>query len=100
MNYDDFESWAIHDNNAVGLQLDELNKFIEYWTNKPPKAKKMAFEKEKNFVMKLRLQTWKRNYERNTKNNHQTSKVGHAIQVFNSLNNGINGNAKSDIEFL
>jgi hypothetical protein len=72
MTYEDFESWAIHDNNAIGLPIDELNKFIEYWTNKPPKAKKMAFEKEKNFVMKLRLQTWKRNYERNPKNKQPT----------------------------
>ena len=67
MTYEYFESWAIHDNNTVGLPLDELNKFIEYWTNKPQRLRKWRLKRKKNFVMKLRLQTWKRNYERNQK---------------------------------
>lgn len=83
MTYEDFESWALHDNNVVGLPLEELNKFIEYWTNKPPKAKKMAFEKEKNFVMKLRLITWKRNYERNPKNKQPTIE---GLEILRKLN--------------
>lgn len=38
-----------------------LNKFYAYWSATKGASLKMAFEKEKSFDMKLRLETFKRN---------------------------------------
>jgi hypothetical protein len=46
------------------LPKDEVDKFIDYWTEKNPKGRKMRFEKEKTFDPAKRLATWKRNYEK------------------------------------
>jgi hypothetical protein len=45
------------------LPIEEVEKFIVYWTQKNPNDKKMAFEKEKKFYFAQRLATWKKNYE-------------------------------------
>lgn len=73
MTIEDFTNWAIEQNKLVGLPDFELEKFIDYWTDKPPRKKLMNFERHKTFVMKLRLKTWKRNYERNPTNTGGTS---------------------------
>lgn len=40
---------------------DILNRFYAHWTGTQNNGWKMAFEKEKTFNMKLRLDTWRRN---------------------------------------
>lgn len=50
-------------NSASELPIEEVEKFIVYWTQKNPNDKKMAFEKEKKFYFAQRLATWKKNFE-------------------------------------
>lgn len=40
----------------------EIQKFIDYWTEKSPRGKKMKFEKQKTFDPAKRLKTWELNY--------------------------------------
>lgn len=43
---------------AFENQIDEVKKFYEYWTEHSTKGKKMKFEMQKTFDVKLRLKTW------------------------------------------
>ena len=83
-----------------------LLAFYRHWTQ-IGKEGRMLFENQREkkngkFQVNRRLATWVKNAKKygDFKNQQPTSKVGHAIQVFNSITNGVNGNAKSDIEFL
>jgi len=48
---------------STNLPKSEIEKFIDYWTEKNPNGKKMKFEKQKTFDPNLRLKTWESNYK-------------------------------------
>tara|TARA_R100000231_G_scaffold88806_1_gene67238 strand:- start:355 stop:1011 length:657 start_codon:yes stop_codon:yes gene_type:complete len=52
---------------ANELGFDDLENFIDYWTEKSPRGKKMRFEKQSTFDVKRRMQRWMKN-SFNTKN--------------------------------
>lgn len=47
---------------TTNLPNSEVQKFIDYWTEKSPRGKKMKFEKQKTFDPAKRLKTWELNY--------------------------------------
>lgn len=60
---------------------DLLKNFFEYWTEHGERDKKMKFEKQKSFGIKLRLSTWSKNDKKfNPKDSEQLSR-------FEQLNN-------------
>ena len=46
---------------ANELEFTDLANFIDYWTEKSPRGKKMRFEKQSTFDVKRRMQRWMRN---------------------------------------
>jgi len=48
---------------STNLPKSEIEKFIDYWTEKNPNGKKMKFEKQKTFDPNLRLKRWESNYK-------------------------------------
>lgn len=52
----------------IDLPKHEIERFIDYWTEKNPRGRKMKFEKEKTFDPNLRLKTWQKNLEEWNKN--------------------------------
>ena len=47
------------------LEINERNKFIDYWTERSDNAKKCRWEKEKVFDIKKRLERWNLNKSNN-----------------------------------
>lgn len=46
---------------ANELGFTDLDCFIDYWTEKSPRGKKMKFEKQSTFDVKRRMQRWMKN---------------------------------------
>ena len=43
---------------------EEINNFFKYWSETPPRGRKMRFEKEKSFEIPKRLETWMKNKQK------------------------------------
>lgn len=73
--------------NSIQINSTEKDKFINYWTESGDKDKLLAFEKEKTFNHKNRLERWIMNLEKYNKN-YSPEKL--------SIKNGINGQILSN----
>lgn len=68
--FDCVHSIIMKDN--MDIPKNQIQDFIDYWTEISPNAKKMRFEKEKVFDIKKRLERWSKNQK--TFNNGNTTK--------------------------
>jgi len=48
-------------NIADEISFNDIDAFIDYWTEKSPRGRKMRFEKQSTFDVKRRMQRWMRN---------------------------------------
>lgn len=76
--------------NKIGEELGfaDIDSFIDYWTEKSPKGKKMKWEKQSTFDVKRRMQRWMKN----NFNKPKVSQSQHMMNVWqearNIMNNG------------
>lgn len=71
---------------ADEISFTDIDSFIDYWTEKSPRGKKMRWQKQKTFDVKRRMQRW-------AKNNYNTPKVSqtdHMLNVWQEARNIIN----------
>lgn len=67
---------------AEELQFSDLDCFVDYWTEKSPRGRKMRFEKQSTFDVKRRMQRWMRNsYNTKKKSSVETVLTGYAKAI-------------------
>tara|TARA_A100001515_G_C4575416_1_gene211133 strand:+ start:818 stop:1459 length:642 start_codon:yes stop_codon:yes gene_type:complete len=73
---------------AIQINFDDLDNFIDYWTEKSPLGKKMRWQKQKTFDVKRRMLRW----QRNNFNKPKVSQTKHMLNVWQEakkiINNG------------
>ena len=75
------------ENIADEINFNDIDNFIDYWTEKSPRGRKMRFEKQKTFDVKRRMQRWMRN----NFNKPKVSQTDHMFNVWQEAKNMING---------
>ena len=73
-------------NIADEINFNDIDNFIDYWTEKSPRGRKMRFEKQKTFDVKRRMQRWMRN----NFNKPKVSQTDHMLNVWQEAKNIIN----------
>jgi len=73
-------------NVADEIGFSDLDAFIDYWTEKSPRGKKMRFEKQKTFDVRRRMQRWMKN----DFNKPKVSQTDHMLNVWQEARNIIN----------
>jgi len=71
---------------AEEIKFTDIDRFIDYWTEKSPNGRKMRWQKQKTFDVKRRMTRW-------AKNNYNTPKVSqtdHMLNVWQEARNIIN----------
>jgi len=77
---------------VTDISKDELQNFVDYWTEQNPKGTKMKFEMQKTFDINLRLKRWIFNskaWNRNnvkSKINNQLTEHQKAMQMVKNIN--------------
>ena len=71
---------------ALEINFNDLDAFIDYWTEKSPLGKKMRWQKQKTFDVKRRMQRW----QRNNYNKPKVSQTDHMLNVWQEAKNIIN----------
>ena len=71
---------------ALEINFNDLDAFIDYWTEKSPLGKKMRWQKQKTFDVKRRKQRW----QRNNYNKPKVSQTDHMLNVWQEAKNIIN----------
>lgn len=67
---------------AEELQFSDLDCFVDYWTEKSPRGRKMRFEKQSTFDVKRRMQRWMKNsYYTKKKSSVETVLTGYAKAI-------------------
>ena len=74
-------------NIADEINFNDIDNFIDYWTEKSPRGRKMRFEKQKTFDVKRRMQRWMRN----NFNKPKVSQTDHMFNVWQEAKKIING---------
>ncbi|QDP49714.1 MAG: hypothetical protein Unbinned1953contig1002_29 [Prokaryotic dsDNA virus sp.] len=73
---------------AIQINFNDLDNFIDYWTEKSPLGKKMRWQKQKTFDVKRRMLRW----QRNNFNKPKVSQTKHMLNVWQEakkiINNG------------
>ena len=73
---------------AIQINFNDLDAFIDYWTEKSPLGKKMRWQKQKTFDVKRRMLRW----QRNNFNKPKVSQTKHMLNVWQEakkiINNG------------
>jgi predicted transcriptional regulator len=73
---------------AKEISFSDLDNFIDYWTEKTPRGKKMRWQKQSTFDVKRRMQRW----ARNNYNKPIVSQTDHMLNVWQEakkiINNG------------
>lgn len=77
--FDSVHSAIMRDN--MDIPKNQIQDFIDYWTEISPNAKKMRFEKEKVFDIKKRLERWNKN-QKTFNNGKPTTTTDDAIRSF------------------
>lgn len=71
---------------ALEINFNDLDAFIDYWTEKSPLGKKMRWQKQKTFDVKRRMQRW----AKNNFNKPKVSQTDHMLNVWQEAKNIIN----------
>jgi len=71
---------------ALEINFNDLDAFIDYWTEKSPLGKKMRWQKQKTFDVKRRMQRW----AKNNFNKPKVSQTDHMLNVWQEARNIIN----------
>ena len=71
---------------AIQINFNDLDNFIDYWTEKSPLGKKMRWQKQKTFDVKRRMQRW----AKNNFNKPKVSQTDHMLNVWQEARNIIN----------
>tara|TARA_R100000654_G_scaffold14456_1_gene31116 strand:- start:15604 stop:16245 length:642 start_codon:yes stop_codon:yes gene_type:complete len=71
---------------AEEIKFTDLDRFIDYWTEKSPNGRKMRWQKQKTFDVKRRMQRW----EKNNYNTPKVSQTDHMLNVWQEARNIIN----------
>ena len=68
---------------ALEINFNDLDAFIDYWTEKSPLGKKMRWQKQKTFDVKRRMQRW----AKNNFNKPKVSQTDHMLNVWQEAKN-------------
>ena len=71
---------------AEEIKFTDLDRFIDYWTEKSPNGRKMRWQKQKTFDVKRRMTRW----ELNNYNKPKVSQTDHMLNVWQEARNIIN----------
>ena len=71
---------------ALEINFNDLDAFIDYWTEKSPLGKKMRWQKQKTFDVKRRMQRW----AKNNFNKPKVSQTDHMLNLWQEAKNIIN----------
>ena len=71
---------------AEEISFTDIDAFVDYWTERSPRGKKMRFEKQQTFDVRRRMQRWmKNNYSKP-----KVSQTDHMLNVWQQAKNIIN----------
>ena len=70
-------------NIADEIGFNDIDSFIDYWTEKSPRGRKMRFEKQKTFDVRRRMQRWMKN----NFNKPKVSQADHMLNVWQEARN-------------
>lgn len=71
---------------AEEIKFTDLDRFIDYWTEKSPNGRKMRWQKQKTFDVKRRMTRW----ELNNYSKPKVSQTDHMLNVWQEARNIIN----------
>lgn len=71
---------------AEEIKFTDIDRFIDYWTEKSPNGRKMRWQKQKTFDVKRRMTRW----ELNNYSKPKVSQTDHMLNVWQEARNIIN----------